>query len=44
MAVTTDVQGLGIGRKLEHCMKSRKGKPDQKLLFIQQKTARHFFV
>jgi N-acetylglutamate synthase-like GNAT family acetyltransferase len=34
MAVTTDVQGLGIGRKLmEHCMKA-KGKPDQKKLFI----------
>jgi predicted N-acetyltransferase YhbS len=33
MAVTTDVQGLGIGRKLmEHCMKC-KGKPS-KLLFI----------
>jgi GNAT superfamily N-acetyltransferase len=30
MAVTTDVQGLGIGRKLmEHCMKAA-GKPDKK--------------
>jgi predicted N-acetyltransferase YhbS len=34
MAVTTDVQGLGIGRKLmEHCMKAAR-KTRSKLLFI----------
>jgi ribosomal protein S18 acetylase RimI-like enzyme len=36
MAVTTDVQGLGIGRKLmEH--KSRKGKPDQKIIIYSNR-------
>jgi N-acetylglutamate synthase-like GNAT family acetyltransferase len=39
MAVTTDVQGLGIGRKLmEHCMKAAKENQIKNLLFIQQKT------
>jgi GNAT superfamily N-acetyltransferase len=34
MAVTTDVQGLGIGRKLmEHCIKPQR-KTRSKLLFI----------
>jgi hypothetical protein len=44
MAVTTDVQGLGIGRKLGALHESLENQI-KKLLFIQQKTdTRHFFV
>jgi N-acetylglutamate synthase-like GNAT family acetyltransferase len=41
MAVTTDVQGLGIGRKLmEHCMKAAKENQIKKDYYLfQQKTS-----
>jgi predicted N-acetyltransferase YhbS len=42
MAVTTDVQGLGIGRKLmEHCMKAAKSKI---IIYSNRRLTRHFFV
>jgi predicted N-acetyltransferase YhbS len=44
MAVTTDVQGLGIGRKLmEHCMKAWKTRSKNYYLF-NRRLIPHFFV
>jgi N-acetylglutamate synthase-like GNAT family acetyltransferase len=44
MAVTTDVQGLGIGRKLmEHCMKAAENQI-KKIIYSTEDCTRHFFV